>query len=384
MKVQQTRAGFSYSTISFDGVVLDRSLREKDVDGRLHVASSNITKAAVNPYYGREIPGFRELGLDAGRIYQMLRDPVELQKAAPTFRNLPILITHRGHSARDPQRESVVGTTGSDVQFDEGFLKSSLALWTQDGITAVETGSQRELSCGYRYTPDMTPGTYEGQAYDGVMRNIIGNHVALVKKGRAGSDVVVADNQFEDLSNMRAVNLIEAIRGYLKPDADLAALDAALAPALARDADNDDDEEDDPDNPGAKRKKAKAMDAAAVQRIVAAATSGLVSQQALDAAVAAARTSATADVQALHTAREAVRPLVGVVSDAALNTAEAVYAFALKQAGVVTEGVHASAYPALVQMAVTRTVAPVRIAADSAPRLALVESFPAMSRIARL
>jgi hypothetical protein len=43
----------------------------------------------------------------------------------------------------------------------------------------------------------MTPGMYEGQRYDGVMRDIQGNHVALVKAGRAGSDVMAADKELE-------------------------------------------------------------------------------------------------------------------------------------------------------------------------------------------
>jgi hypothetical protein len=34
-----------------------------------------------------------------------------------------------------------------------------------------------------------------GRSYDGVMRNIIGNHLAIVPEGRAGSDVVVADSR---------------------------------------------------------------------------------------------------------------------------------------------------------------------------------------------
>ena len=59
----------------------------------------------------------------------------------------------------------------------------------------VTTSSFRELSCAYRYTPDFTPGKYEGTPYDFVMRAIRGNHVALVEEGRAGPDVVVADRQ---------------------------------------------------------------------------------------------------------------------------------------------------------------------------------------------
>ncbi len=40
----------------------------------------------------------------------------------------------------------------------------------------------------------MTPGSYNGEAYDGVMRDIAGNHVALVVQGRAGADVLVNDS----------------------------------------------------------------------------------------------------------------------------------------------------------------------------------------------
>ena len=50
-----------------------------------------------------------------------------------------------------------------------------------------------ELSLAYFYAPDMTPGTWQGQPYDGVMRQIMGNHLALVEEGRAGHDVAVRD-----------------------------------------------------------------------------------------------------------------------------------------------------------------------------------------------
>ena len=62
-------------------------------------------------------------------------------------------------------------------------------------VVGIESDEQRELSAAYRYRADMTPGTYQGARYDGVMRDIRANHVALVATGRAGSDVVVGDSQ---------------------------------------------------------------------------------------------------------------------------------------------------------------------------------------------
>jgi len=179
-------------------IAFDReSLRSKDADGRLHVKLANISKATVNPYRGDEIPEWQALGLDPGRVYYLLREPEELAKAAPTFNNLPILSKHQKVSADDHQPDLVVGTTGSSSEFVAPYLQNSLAFWAGPAIDAIEADDDskrvKELSCGYRYRADMTPGTYQGQSYDGVMRDIVGNHVALVREGRAGPDVVVAD-----------------------------------------------------------------------------------------------------------------------------------------------------------------------------------------------
>src|SRR5882757_8188838 len=108
----------------------DRSLRSKDVDGRLHVESCNISKANICPYLGREIPDGRRLGLDPQKIYYLYRDPAELAAAAPTFRNLPLLIKHVPVTADVPNSDMVVGTTGSEVNFSDPYLCTSLAVWT--------------------------------------------------------------------------------------------------------------------------------------------------------------------------------------------------------------------------------------------------------------
>jgi 8-oxo-dGTP pyrophosphatase MutT (NUDIX family) len=176
-------------------IALDRgSVREIDKDGRMRVEVSNISKSNVCPYVGEEIPGWEELGLDPNKVYNLLRDPDELKKAASTFNGIQLLSRHVPVSIDDHRAWDIVGTTGSEAAFDEPFLKNSLFIWTREGINLIKDNEQKELSCGYHYTPDMTPGKYKGESYDGVMRDIVGNHVALVKDGRAGSDVVVGDS----------------------------------------------------------------------------------------------------------------------------------------------------------------------------------------------
>jgi hypothetical protein len=176
-------------------MAFDRAtVRSVDKDGRLHVEITNISKACVNPYFGYEIPDAERLGLDLNRAHMLLRDPDELRKAAATSNNIQLLDRHVPVSAADDKKELVIGSTGTDGVFNAPFLQNSLVVWDADAIKRIESGETQELSCAYRYVADMTPGIYEGIRYDGVMRELCFNHVALVERGRAGPDVVVGDS----------------------------------------------------------------------------------------------------------------------------------------------------------------------------------------------
>lgn len=175
-----------------------KSARTIDAQGFLHVEACNISKACVNPYYGAEIPNHQELGLDPRKVYYLFRDPKELEKAAPTFNNLPLMDGHIEVSAfdlTDPKVQArVVGSTGTNALFGDPYLTNDIVVWRADAIQGVESKEQTELSCAYRYKLEMIPGAYAGQAYDGRMFDIAGNHVALVDEGRAGHDVTVKDS----------------------------------------------------------------------------------------------------------------------------------------------------------------------------------------------
>ena len=203
-------------------LALDRSsVRTFDGDGHLHVSSANISKATVNPYLGREIPSYKELGLDPNRIYKLLRDPKELEKAASTFTGKPLLIKHTPIGADDHPHDKVVGAVGP-VKYEHPFLKAPLHIWPGEAIDRVKNGKQQQISCGYRYRPDMTPGSYQGEAYDGVMRDLVGNHIALVEEGRAGPDCIVGDSK-ENLImaakplSRKAALVLGAITGHFAP-----------------------------------------------------------------------------------------------------------------------------------------------------------------------
>ena len=73
-----------------------------------------ISKASVNGYYGREIPKWQQLGLDANRLYQLYRHPEELEKAAKTFAGKPLLVGHDPFINADAHNhEQTVGSVNS-------------------------------------------------------------------------------------------------------------------------------------------------------------------------------------------------------------------------------------------------------------------------------
>ena len=213
-----------------------KSARYFDADGRLHVTSSHISKATVNPYYGYEIPGWEDLGLEKDKVYRLLRDPVELERGAPTFARLNILSLHDPMTvdtvaANPEQKKFIVGNIGSDIQFNDPYLDADLCFIDAAAIAGIESNQIRELSCSYRYVPVMEPGEYKGEAYDGRMTDIRGNHLALVEAGRAGSDVLVADNNpfnFKE-TTMKMTKLGKAMFATLAAVSPVLAADSALA-----------------------------------------------------------------------------------------------------------------------------------------------------------
>jgi 8-oxo-dGTP pyrophosphatase MutT (NUDIX family) len=223
------------AALKSDVIAFDRaSVRRVDQDGHLFVETTPISKANVCPYLGNEIPDYDKLGLEPGRIYKLLRDPEELAKGAPTFAGKPLVLIHKPVSAEEHPREITVGAVGTVVEFKAPYLMAPLSIWDGEAIELIDSEKQKELSSAYRYRADMTPGTFEGEQYDGVMRDIVGNHVALVKEGRAGSDVIVLDSAIPKLQE--TFEMSKAALLSRKASVAQGALMMFLRPKLAKDA----------------------------------------------------------------------------------------------------------------------------------------------------
>lgn len=387
------------------------SVRTFDGNGRLQVKVSNISKANVCPYFGREIPGADKLGLDPDKIYYLWRHPDELKKAVATFNNIPLLSIHTPDFPGDPPREYRVGVTHSNADFDGTYLTNGLSVWDNSAIAGIETEEQEELSSSYQYVADMTPGTTpNGEVYDGIMREIIGNHVALVETGRAGSDVLVADSlppELKHMSKRKAAAIRATVKPLLAADADidevvrkaLLALDEAekedeeeQKKKTADDEDEDEDEKEKKKKPASdseeddeedkKKKTADDEDDEDDDK-----KDDKVSKTAMDSAIRLAADSATKkaaqNFREIREAEQAVRPLIGDV--VAMDSASDVYRTALEQSGVDIKGVHPSAFPSLVKMAISQkeSTRPAALAQDSASISEFESAYPTASKLKR-
>ena len=232
------RAAYANGYAKDSALAFDRaSVRTYDVDGKLHVELTPISKANVCVYYGREIPGCDELGLIPDKAYRLLRDPEEL---------MPFIDDHTwlGDEGTDPGELPLSGMTGEQVYWDPPYLRANIRWFSNDMKDAIDSG-KRELSPGYKYDVYHQPGVFEGQPYSYVQTNLRGNHLANVETGRTGKDVAVMDAAPE--KKMTLEEIIAAI-GKMD-DVQRAALCAAIkAQTPETDPAITDDEEP---NPGA-------------------------------------------------------------------------------------------------------------------------------------
>ncbi|KVN25625.1 hypothetical protein WJ63_15965 [Burkholderia pyrrocinia] len=394
-------------------VAFDKAtVRSFDKDGRMRVSISRISKADVNPYWGREIVGGDELGLDPDRVYYVFRPPEELEKAAATFNTLPILLVHKHVSADDPKKELIIGTTGSNAAFDGQYLTNDLAFWDGEYIEKIESDEQRELSSSYRYKPVIKSGTYNGAQYDIVMTEIMGNHVALVVEGRAGPEVTVADAQIQPPGKVRTVKLNPKQLAALKtrlPKLKLAmdegldtagveeALEEALEEVQALATPAAEDEEGslleklkklieeagtkgaaDEDNDPAKK---AAQDEAEKRAEEAKKAEEAKNASAMDAKIKAAADGARQSIEGRFRAADKVAPITGRIDAMAFDSAEAIFAHALKVGGMDPEKHDKAALSGIVDVLITTKSQAPRVAHDAASANELHARFPALKNI---
>jgi hypothetical protein len=131
---------------------------------------------------------------DIVKIYRP-EEEVFSDESLGSFTNKPVTNNHPPELVNpNNSKQFSVGMSGPEVVRDGMFAKTVLHVTDGEAIKNIESGKV-ELSNGYTADIEWISGvTPEGEQYDAIQRNIKGNHIAIVERGRAGSSCRVADN----------------------------------------------------------------------------------------------------------------------------------------------------------------------------------------------
>lgn len=169
--------------------------RQMTAEGYM-VAPGNLARTGVQDYRAYEL-GLDADGMDPMKVIRLHRPPEEVFDTASmaSFESKPITIEHPPVAVTADNWTELAKGEVRDVARSGDLMTGTLLIKAKDAIEALQSG-KAQLSNGYTFELDMTPGTTaDGRAYDGVQRNIRGNHVALVDAARCGSACRIADSQ---------------------------------------------------------------------------------------------------------------------------------------------------------------------------------------------
>jgi len=150
-------------------------------------ARAKAVRAGIQDYRASE------LGLMGDHIVRVMRpaDEVFSKDSVAGFAHAPITNDHPAELVDAGNwRELAIGEVGANVMRDGEFLALDLILKDAAAIQAFDSG-KKELSAGYTAEIEFVDNHAD---YDAVMKNIRINHLALVDKGRAGSEARIGDS----------------------------------------------------------------------------------------------------------------------------------------------------------------------------------------------
>ncbi len=190
------------------GLVIDEAIVGIQLEDRISVPTQRTMTDGGQMHVpcrfartGEQLYTAGQLGLKdkpANSVVRVLRDEADVfaTDSMDTFRSAPVTIGHPKDADGKPiavtaenSKELQVGMLEGMPVRDEDTLAGTLVITNQEAIDAIEDGTQ-ELSAGYVCDIEEV----DGKLYQ---RNIRANHIAIVKKGRAGSGCRISDEALE-------------------------------------------------------------------------------------------------------------------------------------------------------------------------------------------
>ena len=148
---------------------------------------------------------FRYLG-DDHKFVGRLRDRDQVKAATDSINCKPVTLQHPNQPVNlDNVGDLQVGMSANDASFDGLNNYVTITVTDKKAVEAIEKGEVKAISMGYRCSIVDHDGVWQGSHHDQEQKDIVYNHIALVKNGRAGDQVrfTVGDSaEFADFFDM--------------------------------------------------------------------------------------------------------------------------------------------------------------------------------------
>jgi len=186
------------------------------VEGFLQVPAC-ISRIGVQNYTALEMGLSDRDPKDVIRVFRP-EEEVFAEESMLSFASKPVTDNHPPEAVTSKNsKKFTVGHSVPEVTHDNKFVNTTLHILDAATIAKIESGKV-ELSNGYSADIDWVSGiSPEGEQFDAIQRNIKGNHIAIVDRGRAGPTCSLADNSTptKDANVMKII--IDGV-GYEMPD----------------------------------------------------------------------------------------------------------------------------------------------------------------------
>lgn len=169
-------------------------------EGYLICLNVPIGRVGYMEYLGQELPPVYKL--PANKVFKVKRSAEELfsPETIASFEGKPVTNMHPNNNLDVTTANMAKRGHVQNVRKEGDFLVADLFVDDPLLIQEIQSGNKRNVSGGYDCSwHDLGNGEFE-------QRNILGNHVAVVKEGRAGPRVTIRDQKPEKIGGNKLMN----------------------------------------------------------------------------------------------------------------------------------------------------------------------------------
>lgn len=163
-------------------------------------APAQIARTGIQEYFASELGLDKSRGYDPNKVVRLMR-PAEEVGASDTilsFDGQAMAVGHPPKGINASNWRTVAVGDFANVKMAGDYMLADVTVRDAAAVAKVQAGTS-QLSCGYDFDLDLTPGTTgDGQAYDGVQRNIRGNHLSIVDRARGGLGCRIGDGKMRE------------------------------------------------------------------------------------------------------------------------------------------------------------------------------------------